>query len=402
MKVNDKYDVLLTYGWVRSSYIAARSLNSMGLKVAVVDEGSIGMCQWSNKASFIGIYSSPLTQPKTFISEISKVIDKTGVSFLLPSHDETEVLAKYRNSLPSNIILPIADYEVIKQANDKAQMAKIACSVNVPVPNIIKWDNINELQQNLDSIETKEFVVKLRRGNSSKGVFYPSSKASVIKKVSSLCDQYQLSEDRKPIVQERIKGDGWGVSCLYWKGERIAFFTHKRIKEKIKTGGTSTLRVSERNELLEEYAFAILDKMNWHGLAMVEFKYNDSSKQGWFIEVNPRLWGSLHLAVSSGVDFPKLLYLAATEGISVTKKEVLSQKEGVIARWYMGDVIISASNLFDLKPISAIKSLLPGGCDTYDDIHKDDLGAFAGEFAGYLSTFWKSKSLNPEKEGMLG
>jgi predicted ATP-grasp superfamily ATP-dependent carboligase len=374
----------------------------MGLKVAVADERKVGMSQWSNKSYFAGIYSSPLTQSERFISDVSRMLEKTGATFLFPSHDETEVLAKYREDLPANIILPVATYESILKANDKAKMASIANGVDVPVPQIIKWQNIEELKQQLEKSEQTNFVVKLRRGNSSKGVFYPKSKQAVIKKTNTLIKQYQLSKDRYPIIQDKIDGDGWGVSCLYWEGERITSFTHKRLKEKIKTGGTSTLRISEHNHVLEEYAFAILDKMNWHGLAMVEFKYNENSKQGWFIEVNPRLWGSLHLAVSSGVDFPKLLYLAATKGVSAAKEEVLPQKEGIIARWYMGDIIMSVSSLLDLKPINAIKSLLPGHCDTYDDINRDDLGAFAGEFAGYLSTFLSSRSLNPEKEGMLG
>lgn len=397
-----KHDVLLTYAWVRSTYVASRSLNSLGLKVAVVDEGKVGMSQWSNKSYFAGTYSPPLTQPKKFILDISRLLNETGAKFLFPSHDETEVLAKYRNKLPSDVILPIADYERIKEANDKGVTLKIANDIGVPIPQTIQWEDISDLTQKLEQVKYNQFVVKLRRGNSSKGVFYPSTTKEVINKVTSLYQQYNLLEDRQPIVQERISGDGWGVSCLYWEGERIAFFTHKRIKEKIQTGGTSTLRISKRNQLLEEYAFAILDKMNWHGLAMIEFKYDEFSKQGWFIEINPRLWGSLHLAVSSGVDFPKLLYIVATKGVSIAKTEVTSQKEGVIARWYMGDMITSVSSLINLKPIKAIKSLLPGYCDTYDDIHKDDLGAFAGEFAGYFSTFLKSRSINPEKDGMLG
>jgi hypothetical protein len=396
-----KYDVLLTYAWVRSTYVALKSLDSIGLKVAVADEGKVGMSQWSNKSHFAGTYSPPLTQPKEFISDVVRLLGNTGAKFLLPSHDETEVLAKYRGELPNDVILPIADYESIKKANDKAQMAEFSNSVGVPIPQTVQWKDLLDLERQLEFVEFNQFVVKLRRGNSSKGVFYPSSKNEVIEKVSSLCEQYQLASDRYPIVQERIDGDGWGVSCLYWEGERIAFFTHRRIKEKIVTGGTSTLRISERNSILEEYAFAILDEMQWHGLAMVEFKYNKETRNAWFIEVNPRLWGSLHLAVSSGVDFPSLLYTAATKGITPAKLNSSPQREGVIARWYMGDIITSVSELLNLNPVKAIKSIMPGNCDTYDDLHWDDLGALAGEISYYLYQSIKTRSLNPEKQGML-
>ena len=396
------YDVLLTYGWVRSTYVTSRSLASIGLKVCIADEVKVGMCQWSNKSIFVGIYRSPYTDPDGFIEDLLNIVEQTKVTFLLPSHDETEVIAKHCHLFPDDLILPITDYTSINRANDKNEMLSLAQKIQVPCPETLEWDSLKELQRKLDNTDWAEYVIKLRKGNSSKGVFYVNSKHKALEKTAYLCEKYHLLKDRLPIIQNKIDGDGWGVSCLYWQGERVAFFTHKRIKEKVATGGTSTLRVSKRNPVLEEIAFKMLDELNWHGLAMVEFKYNEQTNNAWFIEINPRLWGSIHLAISSGVDFPALLYTAATKGIEEARELSKTQTEEIIARWYMGDMIIAATQLISLQPIKSLKSLLPGNCDTYDDIHKDDLGAFAGEFAGYLSNFIKSKSINPEKEGMLG
>jgi len=46
---------------------------------------------------------------------------------------------------------------------------------------------------------------------------------------------------------------------------------------------------------------------------MVEFKYDNHRKRFYIIEVNPRYWGSLPLAVLSGVNFPVLHALSALE-----------------------------------------------------------------------------------------
>jgi predicted ATP-grasp superfamily ATP-dependent carboligase len=46
---------------------------------------------------------------------------------------------------------------------------------------------------------------------------------------------------------------------------------------------------------------------------MVEFKYDPNLRNFLIIEVNPRYWGSLPLAVMSGVDFPVLHALSALE-----------------------------------------------------------------------------------------
>jgi hypothetical protein len=45
----------------------------------------------------------------------------------------------------------------------------------------------------------------------------------------------------------------------------------------------------------------ILDSLNWHGPAMVEFKRDSFSKRLFLMEVNPKLWGSLELGISHGV-----------------------------------------------------------------------------------------------------
>jgi len=396
-----QYDVLLTYAWVRSSYAALRSLTRLGLKVAVADTGKLGMGQWSRFSHFCGTYSQPLIYPLRFIEDVNNLLFETGAEFLLPGHDETEVFAKYREQLPQHIHLPVAEYDKIRRANDKSWTSSFAQEIGIPVPATIHWQNFTELERRLSNMRGP-VVIKLRRGNSAKGVFYASSKKETLSLCEKLISEYELTPERYPIIQKKISGDGWGVSCLYWHGARIASFTHRRLREKTVTGGTSTLRESQRHIELEAYAHNLLDKMEWHGLAMVEFKYDPESDSGWFIEINPRLWGSIHLAISAGVDFPALLYIAATQGIDAARKLAKPQQEGIIARWYLGDLILAANKLRHFRLKEAFPLLLPGQEDTLDDFHKDDIRAFLGEVAYYLTSAIRYRSTNPVQQGMLG
>lgn len=397
--------VLLTYGWVRSTYNALRSLSRQGIRVYSADSGPFGMCQQSRYRVKSFRYHDPFGEDGTlFIKDMNRFANEIGPLVLIPSHDETEVLAKRRDELSLDINLPIASWESIHQANDKAVMARRAASMGLSVPRVIAYDSLDDLKDSL-AVMGESVVVKLRKGNSAKGVFYPRDPKETIAIIERLVLDFSLAPERMPIVQERVTGEGWGVSCLYWKGERVAYFTHRRLREKIETGGTSTLREARANPYLESMAFKLLDDLNWHGLAMVEFKYDPFKDKGWFIEINPRMWGSIGLAISSGVDFPYLLYLCATIGPetarSIFQKTVV--KNSWKARWYLGDLIRLASMKNKGGNIkAALQLVLPGGADMMDDVYRDDPGAFLGEILNYLYRFMKSRSLNPIEKGMLG
>ena len=245
-------------------------------------------------------------------------------------------------------------------------------------------------------------VVKLRRGNGAKGVYYAST-YDELKRIAQKCvNDYELKPGRYPIIQEQVPGEGWGVSFLYWRGEALAHFTHRRLREKTLTGGTSTARISASNDRLVDIAKRLLDCANWHGLAMVEFKYDPDTQRGWAIEINPRLWGSIALAVRAGVDFPYWLYLASTQGPQAVRPLVVSQQQGVLSRWYIGELIYALQQLMRRRPSKAGRALWPFPLAELEDVPLDDPGAFCGESIYYLKQFVVSASLNPEQRGMVG
>jgi len=117
-------------------------------------------------------------------------------------------------------------------------------------------------------------------------------------------------------VQEQawVPGRGVGVEVLYDKGRMAWHFVHERLHEWPLTGGASTLRRAGGPEAeLVEMTRRLLDRLQWHGVAMVEWR-RDESGGVHLMEINPRLWGSLPLTIAAGVDMPRgLLALARCE-----------------------------------------------------------------------------------------
>ncbi|MDP9483140.1 MAG: ATP-grasp domain-containing protein, partial [Chloroflexota bacterium] len=106
------------------------------------------------------------------------------------------------------------------------------------------------------------------------------------------------------LLQRWLPGDGIGVELLMHRGRPLAAFQHLRLREVPPTGGASSLRVSvDLDADLYDHAVSLLRELDWTGLAMVEFR-RGSDGVGHLMEINGRVWGSLPLAVRSGMDFP--------------------------------------------------------------------------------------------------
>lgn len=396
-------DVLLTYGWVRSSYAALRNLSAHSVSVTVADSYRFGMCQGSRlKKNFVK-YTSHYQSENAFVDQVADICADNDIRLLMPSHNETEILARHRDRFPGQLgsLLPQADHCAL--FNNKASAYELACSLGVPVPQRINYAAPDGLAGVIDSSGVGQTVIKLLTGNSAKGIFYADSATEAQATVKRLVEDYSLSAERFPQVEERVHGEGWGCSALYWEGQPIAFFCHRRLREKIATGGTSTLRESAINEELIENTKRLLGGIGWHGLAMVEYKVCPDTGKVWFIEVNPRLWGSLPLAISAGVEFPYLAWLCATQGPDAAKQchQQCTLKYPWRGRWLMGDMMIAASQLAKLKIRPAMATLFSSGSDAVDDFYLDDPMAFVGEVLHYGSRFVASRSLNPAEEGML-
>lgn len=112
---------------------------------------------------------------------------------------------------------------------------------------------------------------------------------------------------RKALVQGHVPGQGVGAFFLLHDGRVLAEFMHRRLHEVPHTGGASSYRESWFHEAIRDDALDKLRFLRWQGVAMMEYRWEPSSDRFFFLEMNGRFWGSLHLALLAGVDFPRIL-----------------------------------------------------------------------------------------------
>lgn len=141
--------------------------------------------------------------------------------------------------------------------------------------------------------------------------------------------------------QEWVAGSGVGVEVLYDCGKLVWHFVHRRLHEWPLTGGASSLRIAAPdNPVLVDYSRQLLDALQWHGVAMVEWRCTPDGKF-YFIELNPRLWGSLPLTIAAGVNIPEgLLLLSQGQKLPVSS----SWDVGLSARNFAKDLTWTIAN----------------------------------------------------------
>jgi predicted ATP-grasp superfamily ATP-dependent carboligase len=191
-------------------------------------------------------------------------------------------------------------------------------------------------------------------------------------------------------IQNFVEGKGQGIFALYDQGKPICFFAHRRLREKPPEGGVSVLCESAPvPENLKAYARTLLDAAAWHGVAMVEFRVTPEGTP-YLMEINPRFWGSLQLAIDSGVDFPYWLYQITTDKqIGTLPPQKLRR-----VRWLLGDldrlylVLKAPLARYSLwNKISAVIGFLKPGTRTRHEVNRlHDFRPFIHELKQYIKS----------------
>jgi predicted ATP-grasp superfamily ATP-dependent carboligase len=283
------------------------------------------------------IYPDPAAKPDAFLAWLEDLGRKQPQTVLMPMTDLTVPLVLQAGSPLGGLLTALPALSAYETVSDKYQLFKLAqkAAVRAPETRIVSQQNIATLA---DSSLKYPLVVKPRRSaeRSAAGVTKrPVRYAQNAPELAEIARAELLHETDELLVQQYVSGFGAGVFGLYDRGQPLFFFSHRRIREKPPSGGISVL--CESTPLPEEGVAAtrrLLESLQWHGVAMVEFKI-DSAGRTWLIEINARFWGSLQLAVDCGADFPWLLYQIATGASPAVPP---SYAVGERLRWWLGDL----------------------------------------------------------------
>lgn len=325
--------ILVTDGSTRAALAFVRSLS----KTNHVWTGAKNLFSLAGVSRHIAhrvVFPDPLEAPERYAEQIGNLARQAGLDLVVPVTDAScHALLHLRAQLaPCALAAPAADgYFAL---SNKANAVALATRHGLAVPEGDEYTNFANAQ---DAGRVLGFplivkpVASVSRSNNRTLRRWNVSRANDL---AALEERIRSLDGGNALIQKVVRGHGEALSMLYWGGRSRAVFAHRRIREKPPQGGVSVVSESipvdpEMRGRLE----AILGELRFEGLVMAEFK-NDGERSH-FIEFNARPWGSMQLAIDSGVDFPKLLIDCIRGEPPVAPQDY---RVGQRLRWLLGDL----------------------------------------------------------------
>ena len=284
--------ILVTDGDARAALAVTRALGRQGHEVWVGAPREPSLAQTSRYCARRIVYPDPVRDPAAFLDALAQAAAAGGVELLLPVTEITTLaVTGARDRFEPACQAPFAPASAIDAASNKAALLARAERLGVPIP---RTTVIAAPDAPIDPGVAFPVVVKPHRSR------VWTADGWVSGTVSHAADRAALERDLagRPralfplLLQERIVGPGVGVFACYDRGRPVALFSHRRLREKPPEGGVSVLCESTPvPPVAGELAQRLLGDLDWHGVAMVEFKQDDRDGTPRLMEINGTVLG---------------------------------------------------------------------------------------------------------------
>ncbi len=394
--------ILVLDGESRAALAAVRSLGMAGYSVWTSSFVARPIAGASRFCFGTLLAPNPGKDPTAYADWLRVSIESIRPAMLLPITDVSlQIVTEIEDTLRCLTTLPGPNHETLEIVTNKNRLIRRATALGLNCPQTL------EISANMvgdagfsDALRSFSFPVCLKPvasqsrragGFSSYRPQYPRTAQEVISHVSA--------SEVPLLLQQYIAGEGVGYFALCVNGQVGAEFAHRRILEKPPSGGVSVLSESiPLSDAPVDESRRLLRDLEWTGVAMVEYKRSTDGKF-WLMEINPRFWGSLQLAIDCGRDFPR--YLAEVflpdDSSTAARLEDLAQglgdyKTGRRLRWLLGTADHFWSKLKqdysgafkDLLFANSLHLFERPWCTSVETLRLDDIQPFFRELGNYF------------------
>lgn len=296
-----------------SSTAAIQSLGRRGIRTIAVSEKDSPPGASSKYCDEVVPVPDPTVDLGGYEESLLALALRDDVETILPFRElDIYLLARNKRALAGRVGTPWPSLELLRMVQDRVELFRAANAADVSTPKtrtVDEWDDwsrevIVKPRFTVHAAEYSDFFTESHAQWSSTQYLPPGD----VPECQELVDEM----GHAPLVQEFVpSSDEYAFFALYDRGEAVATFQHRQRRGWKYCGGPSAYRESVAIPELEAAGRRLLDELEWHGVAMVEFLRHPETDEFQLMEINPRFWSSLPFTVQAGVDFPSLYWSQA-------------------------------------------------------------------------------------------
>jgi predicted ATP-grasp superfamily ATP-dependent carboligase len=303
-----------------------RSLGRKGIEITGATDYSSDFPMFSRYCRKKILLRTNSDDIESFTDELLQIVKNNHFDVFIPimKQDLLFALAKRKNDFEKYTRLALATFEHLSLLTNKEKVSSLLDELGFSGPQTYVADSMSDF----DTIQREAsfpLFIKPSQGEGSRGV-------KIIADPKELANSYH---DIKTIwgpvfIQELIHGAKYAaVFLLNKKSEAVRFFVQRVIRDYPISGGPACCMESVEYAPIYEIGMTLLKKINYTGIVEIEFIIDAKDGKPKIIDINPRFYGSVQCAVSSGVDFPLAVFNMEMNG-DIEKD--LSYKVGVVSR----------------------------------------------------------------------
>jgi len=296
--------VLVTEAADRGPLAACRSLAAAGYTVSAVAETRLAAAHWSRACDRRLIAPDPKRDPAAFVAAIAEIVRNSEYAALLPGGDASLLaLSEHGRSLEELVRIGLPTHDVVERSLDKMLLLDEAAAVGMPAPPSRVCTSPEEA---LRAAEEIGYPVVLKPPRSIVGGSVGRRQQRIAMADAAADVEIAAKATGAPWIVQRFEQRAERLSCAGVIADgrllAVAVARYKRMWPPLAGSASFAETVTPREDLVSATE-KLLRAIGWDGIFELEvLALPDGSLAT--MDLNPRLFGWLTLAVAAGADLP--------------------------------------------------------------------------------------------------
>jgi hypothetical protein len=319
-----------------STFFATRliqGLGAHGVEVTAADSRWLSIGKVSRHAKRRLRLPSLSLDPAGYLDSLIRELKTRRYDLLLPTFEESLLLAEYRDELDPLTRLLLPPFGVMWQLHNKPSLYRLCLDLRIPAPPTVVPGTPFGLEHQVASLRFP-VVLKLPAANNCIGRAYCDDLPQLIERFAKLYRRELERGAAAPFVQQKIDGEPIYTLMLCNAGEKLGEVIYRPLRTYPENGGTSAHRESIVHPAIAESSARLAAATRWTGFLGLDFIIDRKDGTPYLIDANPRSNPAVHLGFLGGIDWSAMLIDLAEGRIPAA----VSARPGVRTRTPLLDV----------------------------------------------------------------